>query len=126
MFDLLFRQHLKNVYISLGEEPPDFLEEPIVRKQVLWTRAEPVRVMEPGQVLRIMSDTPGKVTWSLDRWKTSAERTLEPTGDVMANLSGYSTTLGPFGEDVWGVEFMFEDQVGPGSHTVRIVNPNGE
>jgi alpha-amylase/alpha-mannosidase (GH57 family) len=126
MFDLLFREHLKNVYVALGEEPPEFLDEPIVRKHVLWTKAERVRTMEPGQLLRIMSDTPGKLKWSLDRWKTHKERTLEPAGDVMANLSGYSTTLGPFGEDVWGVEFMFEDQVGPGSHTVRVVKPSGE
>ena len=76
MFDMLFRDHLKNVYRSLGEEPPEFLDEPIVRKQMLWTKDEPVRAMEPGQLLRIMSGAPGTVKWSLDRWKTSATRTL--------------------------------------------------
>ena len=124
-FDLLFREHLKNVYIALGEQPPAFLDEPIVRQQVLWTRDEPVRAMEPGRLLRILSDSPGTVRWSTDRWKTSAERTLEPAGDVMANLSGYSTALGPFDESVWGVEFVFVGDDGPGTHTVLIVPPDG-
>lgn len=123
MFDMLFRDHLKNIYRSLGEEPPEFLDEPIVRKQVLWTKDEPVRAMEPGQLLRIMSDAPGTVRWSLDRWKTSATRTLEPAGDVMANLSGYSVTLGPFDDDAWGVEFAFVEEAGPGIYTVRVVRP---
>ena len=126
MFDMLFREHLKNVYRFLGEEPPEFLDEPIVRKQVLWTKEEPVRAMEPGQLLRIMSDAPGMVRWSLDRWKTSATRALEPAGDVMANLSGYSTTLGPFDEGTWGVEFIFEAEKAPGTHTVIIVRPCGD
>ncbi len=122
-FDLLFREHLKNVYRSLGEEPPELLDDPIVRQQMLWTKDEPVRAMEPGQLLRIMSDVPGKVRWSVDRWKTSATRTLEPAGDVMANLSGYSTTLGPFDENTWGVEFAFVEDGGPGTYTVRVVRP---
>jgi len=125
-FDMLFREHLKNVYRSLGEEPPDFLDDPIVRQQMLWTKDEPVRTMEPGQLLRIMSGAPGTVRWSVDRWRTSATRTLEPAGDVMANLSGYSTMLGPFDESTWGVEFAFVEEKGPGTHTVRVVRPRGD
>ena len=123
MFDMLFREHLKDIYRSLGEEPPEFLEEPIVRKQMLWTKDEQVRAMEAGQLLRIMSDAPGTVRWSLDRWKTSAARTLEPAGDVMANLSGYSTTLGPFDDGTWGVEFTFAEDESLGTYTVRVVDP---
>jgi alpha-amylase/alpha-mannosidase (GH57 family) len=121
-FDMLFREHLKNVYRALGEEPPGVLDEPIVRKQVVWTKDEPVRAMESGHVLRIISDSPGVVRWSLDRWKTSDERTLEPAGDVMANLSGYATTLGPFESDVWGVEFTFDGDASEGTYTVLVVN----
>ena len=123
---MLFREHLKDVYRSLGEEPPEFLEEPIVRKQMLWTKDEPVRAMELGQLLRIMSDAPGTVRWSLDRWKTSSVRTLEPAGDVMANLSGYSTTLGPFDDGTWGVEFAFVDDPRPGTNTVLIARPGND
>jgi alpha-amylase/alpha-mannosidase (GH57 family) len=124
-FDLLFREHLKDVYRALGEQPPAFLDEPIVRQQVLWSRESPVRAIEAGQLLRIISDVPGAVKWSTNRWKTSRARTLEPIGDVMANLSGYSTTIGPFGPDTWGVEFVFVDEPGPGTYTV-LVAPDAE
>jgi len=35
LFDDLFRQHLKNVYIICGKLPPSLLEEPITSKQVV-------------------------------------------------------------------------------------------
>jgi len=122
-FDLLFREHLKNVHRGLGETPPAFLDEPIVRKQMLWSKGEPVRAMEPGQLLRIITDRPGGIKWSTDRWKSSHERALEPAGDVMANLSGYSATIGPFAPGTWGVEFIFTSEPGPGTYTVLIAGP---
>jgi alpha-amylase/alpha-mannosidase (GH57 family) len=122
VFDLLFRGHLKNVYGYLNEEPPGFLEEPILRRQVVWTRDHPVRAIRPGHRLRILSDSPGAIKWSLDRWRTCCESRLEPIGDVMANLSGYATTLGPFDEDTWGVEFVFVGSPGPGTNTVLVLD----
>jgi alpha-amylase/alpha-mannosidase (GH57 family) len=120
-FDLLFREHLKNVYRYLGEDPPGFLDEPIVRRQVIWTREAPVRAVRPGQALRILSGSPGTIKWSLDRWRTSHECELAPIGDVMANLSGYAATLGPFDAGTWGIEFVFSDSPGPGSYTVLVL-----
>ena len=122
-FDLLFREHLKGVYRGLGESPPDLLDRPVVRTHVIWTTAEQVRAIEPGQLLRIISEEPGKLRWSLDRWKTRHVRELEPIGDVMANLSGYATTLGPFDETTWGVEFSFDKDLPGCSYTVLIVEP---
>ncbi|PMQ01902.1 MAG: glycoside hydrolase family 57 [Dictyoglomus sp. NZ13-RE01] len=47
IFDYIFRQHLKNVYISLGEDPPYFLNVPIVIKKPLWLEREPL-IMTPN------------------------------------------------------------------------------
>jgi alpha-amylase/alpha-mannosidase (GH57 family) len=127
-FDWLFRERLKDVYRFLGDDVPDFLEEPIIRKQVVWTEADPVRAIEPGQVLRVMTDRPGAVRWSTDRWKTFAETGLEPAGDVMAQLIGYAARLGPFDGKVWGVEFVFVRdgvQEGEGTHTVLVRDSGG-
>ncbi|MBN2564738.1 MAG: hypothetical protein JXB46_03420 [Candidatus Eisenbacteria bacterium] len=123
-FDLLFREHLKNVYRYLGETAPAFLDDPIVRRQVIWTREHPARAIRPGQLLKIISETPGRLKCSLDRWRTSFECPLEPVGDVMANISGYAATLGPFDEAVWGVEFVFSDSPGPGTYTVLVLKSN--
>jgi hypothetical protein len=70
-----------------------------------------------------MTDRPGVVRWSTDRWKTFTDAGLEPAGDVMAQLIGYAVRLGPFGEKVWGVEFVFlrdGAQEGEGTHTVLV------
>jgi alpha-amylase/alpha-mannosidase (GH57 family) len=122
-FDWLFRERLKDVYRFLGDEVPGFLEEPIIRKQVVWTEGDPVRAIEPGQILRIVTARPGVVRWSTDRWKTLADVGLEPAGDVMAQLIGYAARLGPFDENVWGVEFVFVRDgkpEGEGTHTVIV------
>jgi len=128
MFDWLFRERLKDVYRFLGEEPPESLDEPIARKQVLWTEARPVAEIEPGQVLRVMSDQPGTVRWSADRWRTFEDRELEPTGDVMAQLTGYAARLGPFGDAVTAVEFTFlrtPPYGGDEMHTVLVRRKSG-
>jgi alpha-amylase/alpha-mannosidase (GH57 family) len=127
-FDWLFRERLKDVYRFLGDEVPDLLDEPIVRKQVVWTEGHPVLAIEPGQILRVMSDLPGVVRWSTDRWKTSADVGLEPAGDVMAQLIGYAARLGPFGRKVWGVEFVFVrdgKRQGDGTYTVLVGGAKG-
>jgi alpha-amylase/alpha-mannosidase (GH57 family) len=127
-FDWLFRERLKDVYRFLGDDVPGFLDEPIVRRQVVWTEDDPVLTIEPGQILRIMSDRPGALRWSTDRWKTFAEAGLEHAGDVMAQLIGYAARLGPFGDDVWGLEFVFVrdgEREGEGTHTVLVKAPEG-
>jgi alpha-amylase/alpha-mannosidase (GH57 family) len=123
VFDWLFRERLKDVYRYLGETPPPVLDRPIIRQQVVWTEEHPVRAIEPGQVLRIMTTRPGTVRSSTNRWKTFDERELAPSGDVMARLTGYGVALGPFDETTWGVEFVFRRggrDSGPGSYTVLV------
>ncbi len=123
MFDWLFRERVKDIYRYLGEDPPGVLDEPIIRRQVVWSVESPVIEIEPGLVLRVMSDRSGTVRFSTDRWTTFEERRLEPGGDVMAQLAGYAVRLGPFDEKTWGVEFTFhrdgeDEQIG--SHTVLV------
>lgn len=107
MFDRLFREHLKSVYAALGETPPDFLESPVTREQIFWTREDPVRTIEPGKRLRVMCESPGSVRWSTNLSDALSERPLEPAGDVMAQLTGYAATLGPFDGAVRFVDFRF-------------------
>jgi len=40
IFDQIFRNHLKNVYTSLGITPPSFLDIPIVIRKPLWQQRE--------------------------------------------------------------------------------------
>ncbi|MCS7201276.1 MAG: glycoside hydrolase family 57 protein [Dictyoglomus sp.] len=42
IFDYIFRLHLKNVYLSLKEDPPSFLSVPIVIKKPIWIEKEPL------------------------------------------------------------------------------------
>jgi hypothetical protein len=39
----------------------------------------------------------------------------------MANLTGYAAPIGPFDENTWGVEFVFDEDEGQiGTHTVLV------
>ena len=69
-------------------EVPGFLDGPIIRLQVVWTETDPVREIEPGRILRIMSDRPGTVRWSTDRWKTFGEIVLEPADRGAESAAG--------------------------------------
>jgi hypothetical protein len=64
-----------------------------------------VSSIEPGQALRLLSKDAWTVRFTTDDWATSDERLLEPAGDVMGRLTGYSTRLGPFGPKVRSVQF---------------------
>lgn len=46
-FDLMFREHVRNIYISLGEEPPAYLEEPIKRSGAMSDIKPPLRLISP-------------------------------------------------------------------------------
>jgi alpha-amylase/alpha-mannosidase (GH57 family) len=109
-FDLLFRERLKDVYRHLGEEPPDILNEPIAKRCVLWAPDQRVGSMEPHQLLRIIVREPGDVRWTTDGWATHNDCRLMPAGDVMANLTGYGCSIGPFDEGVKAVEFRFRTE----------------
>ena len=107
MFDWLFRERLKDVHRLLGEDPPEDLDESIVSGHETWSEAEPVAELPPGCSLRVLSKHPGRVLFTTDNWKTAEERELEPTGDAMSRITGYSLRLGPFGDGVRSVQFQF-------------------
>jgi len=110
VFDHLFREHLKDVYRQLGEEPPSELDSPIADDIVVWTPIDPAASVGSEQVLRIVVDRPGKIRWTGDGWATFAEVLLIPAGDVMSNRIGYVATIGPFGDDCSTVEFHFDEE----------------
>jgi len=93
-FDELFRTHLQNVYRGLGQEPPDQLKRYFVRRTVVWSFADPVRILQLGDDLTIQTNCPGQLTWWREgREAQSAE--LAPVGGVMAGTRRYRFTLGP-------------------------------
>ncbi|MCK4511822.1 hypothetical protein KAW64_08795 [bacterium] len=113
VFDHLFREHLKDVYRQLGEEPPAELDSPIALDIVIWTPTDPAVSVGPGQVLRIVLDRPGTIRWTKNEWARFAEVVLVPAGDVMSNRIGYVATIGPFGDGSTAVEFhLVEDADG--------------
>jgi alpha-amylase/alpha-mannosidase (GH57 family) len=124
MFDWLFRKRLKDVYLYLGDNPPEILDTPVIRRQVVWTEEAPVRTMERGQALRVVSPRSGVVRFTTDGWATVEQRELDPTGDVMARLAGYAARLGPFGGGVRVLEFRLPgDEESAAAHTVTVKRP---
>ncbi len=126
MFDWLFRERVKDIYRGLGEEPPEALNEPIIRSCATWTVEDPVSSIEPGQTLRLVSKDAGTVRFTTDDWATTDERLLDPAGDVMARLTGYSTRLGPFGPDSRSVQFEFLSSDGEGRTGTYVVRVRGK
>ena len=121
IFDWLFRERLKDVYFYLGQVPPDVLDTPVIRRQVVWTEDRPVGDIEKGQALRVVSARPGVARFTTDGWKTVEEREFIPTGDVMARLSGYAVRLGPFDGGVRVLEFRLpRDGESGTTHTVTV------
>ncbi|MBZ0291483.1 MAG: hypothetical protein K8L99_02850 [Anaerolineae bacterium] len=93
-FDDLFRLHLKNIYRSLGVEPPVELDRNIVPHAVIWTFVGQVEQIQAGDRLTIRTNCPGTLTWQRDG---SEELTspLSPAGGVMAGVRRYHLTLEP-------------------------------
>jgi len=121
MFDELFREHLKDVYRRLGEEPPPVLEEPVARGFVVWTSEDPCSSIGPSDRLRVVVPSPGVVRWSLDGWRTVDETRFEPAGDVMGQFTGYVAALGPFGDRARRVDFAVAIDGKESRHTVRVM-----
>lgn len=105
-FDDLFRMHVKNIYRSLGLEPPPDLDRHIVPHAVLWTFARRVGAVQPGDRLTIRTNCPGKLTWQLDGGEVQSAPLL-PAGGVMAGVQRHHLTLGPFPEAAKLVQFRF-------------------
>lgn len=91
-FDDLFRVHLKNIYRTMGVEPPAELNIHIVPHTVIWTFVQQVEQIQVGDRLTIRTNCPGTLTW---RWEGGEEHTspLVPVGGVMAGVHRYHLTL---------------------------------
>lgn len=105
-FDDLFRTHLKNIYLSLGVEPPAELDRHIVPHAVVWTFARQVSHIQRGDRLTVRSNCPGILTWRTDGGVPGAAE-MVPAGGVMAGVRRYHLTIGPFPPDVKEVRFTF-------------------
>lgn len=106
-FDDLFRRHLKNIYRSLGESPPTELDCHIVPHAVVWTHVAPVDRIQTGDRLTVRTHCPGRLTWMVGDQPTQ-EAELQPVGGVLAGVSRYQLTLGPFPEREAEINFTFE------------------
>lgn len=105
-FDDLFRTHLKNIYRSLGQTPPPELDQHIVPHAVLWTFTRQVDHIQPGDRLTVRTNCPGVLTWQLDGGEVQTAE-LAPAGGVMAGVTRYHLTLGPFPPQVRQLRFRF-------------------
>ncbi len=106
IFDDLFRMHLKNVYRSLKIDPPVVLNEHIVPHKILWTFTRPVTEIQPTDLISIVTNCPGVITWTLDAGEARTAEVM-PVGGVMAGAQHYQITLGPFPPQVQKVQFAF-------------------
>lgn len=106
-FDDLFRRHLKNIYHSLGGLPPTELDRHIVPHSVIWTHVAPVDRIQASDRLTVRTHCPGRLVWIVQDQSTQ-EANLLPVGGVMAGVSRYQLTLGPFPADAAKISFTFE------------------
>jgi alpha-amylase/alpha-mannosidase (GH57 family) len=105
-FDDLFRTHLRNVYRGLGQRPPAELDGHIVPHHAVWTFAQPVARIQPGDRLTVRANCPGTLTWRAGDAAPRVED-LAPVGGVMAGVRRYQLALGPAPPGVRTVRFRF-------------------
>ncbi len=105
-FDDLFRTHLKNIYRGLGVEPPAELDRRIVPHAVVWTFAQQVTRVQPGERLTVRTNCPGVLTWQFDGGEPQVAE-MVPAGGVMAGVQRYHLTLGPIPPGLREVRFHF-------------------
>jgi len=79
-FDRLFRKHLANVYRFLGNAPPEYLSEPILRPHPVKPDQEPVAFLHPT--------IDGKVTEYYE-WNDGAVYTVRMVGGTMYTREVY-------------------------------------
>jgi alpha-amylase/alpha-mannosidase (GH57 family) len=105
-FDELFRRHLKNIYLALGEPPPAELDCHIVPHAVVWTHVAPIDRIQIGDRLTVRTHCPGRLVWMVGDQPTQ-EAELQSVGGVMAGASRYQLTLGPFSKREAEIIFTF-------------------
>ncbi len=73
---------------------------------VLWTFTQQVDHIQSGDRLTIRANCPGVLTWQLDGGEAQTAE-LAPSGGVMAGVTRYHLTLGPFPPQVRELRFRF-------------------
>lgn len=106
-FDDLFRVHLKNIYRELGVTPPAELDRHIVPHVAVWTFAQPLPSVQPGDRFRVLTNCPGVLYWEIEEGKPQSQA-LAPVGGVMAGAHRYHITLGPIPRGSKAVRFRFQ------------------
>ena len=106
-FDDLFRRHLKNVYHALGEPAPAELDRHIVPHAIVWTHAAQADHVQAGDRLTVRTHCPGRLTWMVGNLPAQSADLLL-VGGVMAGVSRYQLTLGPFPAEADEISFTFE------------------
>jgi hypothetical protein len=76
IFDFIFRLHLKNVYLSLKEDPPSFLDVPIVIKKPIWIEKESL-ITTPI--------TDGEITNELE-WQDASLNLIRGEGRILKGI----------------------------------------
>src|SRR5262249_49054180 len=91
LFDYLFRKHLQNVYVLLGDEPPPELARPISR------RGQRVHYTQPRELLEVRID--GK--YSFFEWVSGGHYSCHNERGTMA-----MARMGPLREVFFGFDLM--------------------
>jgi putative CocE/NonD family hydrolase len=92
-FDELFRMHLRQVYRSLGADPPPRLDEPIVPRVYVWEYGTPGCMAPPGHAIAVRTQAPGSLSFRWDQGPT-ASVLVTAVGGVMSGITHYQASLG--------------------------------
>ena len=92
-FDELFRAHLRMAYREVGIMPPPELEVPLVTPRVVWTFANQVSSVAPGEWLVVQTNCPGVLTWRATDG-SGATLDLRPMGGVLAGARRFEGSIG--------------------------------
>ncbi len=105
-FDALFRAHLRAVYGALRLDPPADLLIPLVAPSVVWTFAQPLASVAPGDQIFIRTNCPGTLVWRVD---DGPEQTagLQPVGGVLAGARRFEIPLGAIAAAARTIRFRF-------------------
>jgi hypothetical protein len=78
----------------------------MVPHAVVWTFTQQVTHIQSGDRLAVRTNCPGVLTWQVDEREAQTAE-LQPVGGVMAGVSRYNLTLGPFPAGTEDLRFRF-------------------
>lgn len=105
-FDDLFRGHLRAVYRAAGATPPQALDEPIIRRPIVWTFTRPVAAIRRGDQVSIRTNCPGRLDFQVDDAGPQTLR-VAPIGSVLSGPPRFHAILGPFTPAAAHLTFRF-------------------